>query len=242
MDSPAFTTDATTTVVERTIALVGGVTLTKGPPPPPPPGLPPADVGSYPNIHGDVMATAGPDGAKVGATFAYDPFGQPLGGMPDNSGGNLDYGWLGSKTRPTEHTAGMTTVEMGARPYLPAGPVPPDRPRGGGSANDYDHASGDPVNGLDLNGLKKKYVLPDAFRGPCLAGNSVQLKTEMCARYRLALVTGRAELSYHPERLNQEKDNVFGSYFGTCVTGAAVSSGIGALGGPLAAGGNALIG
>ncbi len=99
-DSLAFTMDDANNVAERTVGLVGGVTLTKAPTPPQP-GMPGADVWSYPNIHGDVMATAGPTGVKNRLTLRYDPFGQALDGLPNNSAGNSDYGWLGSKTRRT---------------------------------------------------------------------------------------------------------------------------------------------
>jgi RHS repeat-associated protein len=106
------------------------------------------DVWSYPNVHGDIVATANASGAKQGVTVSYDPFGQ--GAPPDDQPANLDYGWLGQSQRPTEHAGSVDTVEMGARPYVPAigrfltvDPVP------GGSANAYDYVHGDPVNGFD---------------------------------------------------------------------------------------------
>jgi RHS repeat-associated protein len=119
------------------------------------------DVWSYPNIHGDVVATADPAGAKRGATVAFDPFGATLtptsttapDGLADNSAGNFDYGWLGQHQRGLEHAPGITTIEMGARPYVPGmGRFLRVDPVEGGSANDYDYCSGDPVNCTDLDG------------------------------------------------------------------------------------------
>jgi len=66
----AFTTDSSgTTVQNRTLGLVGGLLVTK---------RATGDVWSYPNIHGDLVATADPAGAKRGATIAYDPSGTSL--------------------------------------------------------------------------------------------------------------------------------------------------------------------
>jgi RHS repeat-associated protein len=144
-DSSSFTMDAANTVTERSIGLIGGVLLTKR-------GgvLPLNDVWSYPNIHGDVVATANYLGVKQ-AAFAYDPFGN--GAAPDNSAGNFDYGWLGQHQRPLEHAGSIATIEMGARQYVPGiGRFLEVDPVEGGSANDYDYTSGDPVNGRDLNG------------------------------------------------------------------------------------------
>lgn len=147
-DSPAFTMDATSTVTERTIGLVGGVLVTKRPVL----GLPLNDVWSYPDIHGDIVATANFLGIKQ-ASFSYDPFGRALGSVPDNSASNFDYGWLGQHQRPLEHAATLATIEMGARQYLPSiGRFLEVDPVEGGSANAYDYVNGDPVNGFDISG------------------------------------------------------------------------------------------
>ena len=148
-DSPSFVMDAANTVIERTIALVGGVMVTKRG------GLLGAgDVWSYPNVHGDVMAVADNNGAKQGTTRTYDPFGVSLGALPDNSAGNFDYAWLGQHQRPIEHAGTLATIEMGARQYVPSiGRFLEVDPVEGGSANDYVYCAGDPVNCTDLSGL-----------------------------------------------------------------------------------------
>ena len=86
-------------------------------------------VWAYPNIHGDVIATAGGTGVKAAKEFLYDPYGQPLDpttlalgrntandAVPDTSAGQLDNGWLGQHQRSYEHTGNLALTQMGARP------------------------------------------------------------------------------------------------------------------------------
>lgn len=113
-------------------------------------GLLVADTGGTPNYpiwngHGDVVGTADSAGNYT-ANPTSDEFGR--GATPSNR-----LGWLGTHERFVEQSA-TGIIRMGLRLYDPnlgrflqADPIP------GGSANDYDYANADPINGRDLAGL-----------------------------------------------------------------------------------------
>jgi RHS repeat-associated protein len=106
------------------------------------------------DLHGDVVAAAesSPTATKLKATYRFDEFGEPVSGTAGR------FGWLGGKSRRTELSSGV--IQMGARSYVSSlGRFLTPDPIPGGSANPYDYANQDPVNGFDLEGTcstKKK--------------------------------------------------------------------------------------
>lgn len=157
-DTPDLTLDAAGALLEATFPLPGGVLLTHR-------GA--TDRWAYPNIPGDLIATADAQGARLGPLAYYDPDGRPYdptsGGydpaaVPDTRTGQTDYGWLGQHQRPYDHQLTPATLDMGARPYSPTlGRFLETDPIDGGSDNNYDYCNADPINCTDLDGNRAYY-------------------------------------------------------------------------------------
>jgi len=97
--------------------------------------------------HGDLAATADPAGVRQ-AAYSYDPFGAPLQTPPSDS--YLER-WTGRWDKRLDTMDSL--IQMGARPYDPSiGRFLSVDPVEGGSANIYDYANQEPINGYDLDG------------------------------------------------------------------------------------------
>jgi RHS repeat-associated protein len=158
MGSPSLVLDTSNNVLDATYSLPGSVAYNvRGA----------TKQWLYPNLHGDIVATFDTTGTKLGATVAYDPYGNTTTN-PDTRTGNLDDGWLGTHQRPLEHAPGLRpTTEMGARQYDPTlGRFLETDPIEAGVDNPYNYPT-DPYGSSDPTGREVLVGLPS------LGANSV---------------------------------------------------------------------
>lgn len=110
----------------------------------------------YPDLNGNTFFDAdGSGAAKDSAPVLYEPFGAALGTIPSAPvpGAPL-HGWQATSGYETQQLSVPVNL-LGERLYLPSiGRFLQVDPRAGGSANSYDFANQDPVNGSDLTGAK----------------------------------------------------------------------------------------
>lgn len=150
----------------------------------------------YYNGHGDLAANADSSGTRTDA-FTYDPFGNPLQSLAQNSAVER---WTGRWDK--KHDSASSLVEMGARPYDPSlGRFLAIDPIEGGSLNAYEYAGQDPVNNYDLDGQRCRQC-PVSGRG-----------VNSFSRIQAARVAGRFKVSIgrHP-RVEALRDPKYHSY------------------------------
>jgi hypothetical protein len=110
----------------------------------------------------------------------------------------------------------------------------PFHPVEGGSANDYDYCSGDPVNCTDLDGTKQRKLTPeeqervDKIAGECRSGADAYYSgSSFCTGFLRGL--GKGDLTDYGFGFVPNKPTSLATAAKRCVQGAAVEGAIGAI-------------
>lgn len=148
-DTPDALVDVNGTVIQKYIALPGGVLATVKPQSTSASTL----TLSLSNIHGDIMATIDADGLVTGK-YLTGPFGEKLASYqsPNNTGTEGSWNYLGKHQKLSEAALSLQPIQMGARVYIPElGRFLSVDPIEGGTDNNYVYTN-NPVNETDITG------------------------------------------------------------------------------------------
>ncbi len=145
-DAPAATLATNNFPIQQFATLFGGVLLAR---------RSSANVWSYPDLSGHMIASATDAGTRQGSPVTYDPWGAeyPARASVDNASGGADFGADGAAGKLEEHATTNPLVLLGARALSPTeGRFLSVDPIEGGCANAYTYSFGDPINHPDLDG------------------------------------------------------------------------------------------